>query len=89
MYPAFATQAVAAVAPDKPPVAELSGQSVQAPFPVAALNVATGQAVQDVLVPSGPMYPAEHMPQSVTAVEPVVVVDLPVGHAVGVSPLAP
>ena len=89
MYPAFATQAVAAVAPVKPPVAELSGQFVQAPSPVAALNVATGQAVQDVLVPSGPVYPAEHMPQSVTAVEPVVVVDLPVRHAVGVSPLAP
>ena len=53
---------------------------MQAPSPVAALNVATGQAVQDVLVPSGPMYPAEHMPQSVTAVEPVVVVVVPVAQ---------
>ena len=63
-----------------PSVVLPTAQSVQAPSPVAALNVATGQAVQDVLVPSGPMYPAEHMPQSVTAVEAVVVVDLPVGQ---------
>ena len=52
---------------------------VQAPSPVAALYVATGQAVQDVLVPSGTVYPAEQT-QSVTAVEAVVVVDLPVGQ---------
>ena len=62
---------------------------MQVASPVAALYVATGQAVQDVLIPSGTVYPAEHMPQSVTAVEPVVFVDEPVAQAVGVSPLAP
>ena len=63
-----------------PSVVLPTAQFVQAPSPIAALNVATGQAVQDVLVPSGPMYPAEHMRQSVTAIEPVVVVVLPVGQ---------
>ena len=62
-----------------PSVVLPTAQSVQAPSPVAALNVATGQAVQDVLVPSGPVYPAGQT-QSVTAVEPVVVVVLPVGQ---------
>ena len=37
VYPAFATQAVAAVEPVAPPVAELAGQPVQSAFPVAAL----------------------------------------------------
>ena len=37
VYPVFATQAVAAVEPVASPLAELSGQSVHAAAPVAAL----------------------------------------------------
>ena len=55
------------------------GYLVQAPSPVAALNVAPGHAVQDVLISSGPMCPAGQT-HSVTAVAPVDDVVLPVGQ---------
>ena len=45
VYPASATQAVAAVEPVKPPVAELSEQFEHAAAPVAPLKLSAKQAV--------------------------------------------
>jgi hypothetical protein len=69
VYPAFATQAVAAVEPVAPPLAELARQPVQSAFPVAALKLSAKQTVKGP--PSGPVYPA-FATQAVAAVEPVV-----------------
>ena len=45
VYPAFATHAVTAVEPVKPPVAELGGQSEHAAVPVSALKWSAKHAV--------------------------------------------
>ena len=77
VYPVFATQAVAAVEPVAPSVAELAGQPVHAASPVAVLKNAAGQAVR--VPPFEPVYPA-FATQAVTAVEAV---ETPVAEFVG------
>jgi hypothetical protein len=57
VYPIEATQAVLAVEPVAPPLAEFLGQSKHAAAPVAALKVSVAHAVK--LPPSGPVNPIE------------------------------
>ena len=86
VYPLSVTQAVAAVEPRMPPVAELGGQPVHpasagaAALPVAVLKWSAKQAVKGP--PSGPVYTA-FATHAVPAVEPV---KPPVDELVGQRP---
>ena len=68
LQPLLQLQAVIAVEPVKPPVAELSEQFEHAAAPVASLKLSDKQAVG--VPPSAPVYPALAT-QAVIAVQPV------------------